>query len=245
VDVVFGEGPVAVALATRLGREGSTVLVGARPVVGPFLWRHGEASTGKGIKQAVEGAGRVFVVADDASATGGLFLVLRRMPRLRGAVLLPLGVEAPAALAECPTLARVHHGPAWGPEEPLIDAWVRRLLAGRRLWVGDPGPVRPVAMPAVTAAVVEAAFRGPVRWTIAGPEAVRLPELAAELARRLGRPLRAWRVPPAWAARSAGVPLSRLQRWVHTPVTPTVADGWTPPGLTDRTGWVGDLARER
>ncbi|MCB9664522.1 MAG: hypothetical protein H6732_10425 [Alphaproteobacteria bacterium] len=239
--VVFGRSPVAVGLAEWLARAEPTVLAGRSAVEGAFLWRQADLASGAGVKAALTGARRVYVVVDEADEADGLLALLARAARLRGAVVLPLGAPAPPLLGKVPGLSRVRLGPVWGPSEPLVASWARTLVAGGRVWLADPGVFRPLAVEDAVAYVSEAAERpGGVAWTVPGPSAVRLPELAATLAKGLGRPLRTVRVPLGWALRRAGVERARLERWLATPEGPAQTDGWSPSRVVGAEGWLGD-----
>lgn len=245
MNVIFGAGPLAQALATDLATRGSTVLVGPHPVEGPFLWRYADTATGRGVRWAAEGGHRVYVVLDTPLATQGLFLILRHAHGLHGAVVVPLGQEEPRGMAQCPGLSRVHVGPVWGPDEPLVAAWASAIAQGRRVWVPNPGVVRPVAMSDAVAAIEAAGGQAGVRWVLGGQRDVRLADLAEALGRGLGRPVRRLPAPLQVAAWRAGIDAEAIQDWVKMPVAPWRTGDWELPRPAGEKGWLGDPARWR
>lgn len=238
MHAVFGEGPLAHALARRLTRIGPTVLGSSTIVDGPWLWRHADMATGQGVKAALEGARLVLVALDEDTPTDGGFVVLKRVERLRGAVAVPLDVPTPRTLASLGDLSVVRLGPVWGPEEPWIAAWSRAALDGRRLVVPDVGPIRPVpADDAVDAILAAASHRG-ARWTMPGAEVVRLTDLATTIGATLGRPARIRKAPLGLAAWWTGADARRATRWAAMPDQARVTEGWTATRTAGRTGWV-------
>ena len=213
---MIGDGAVAVGLARALAAEGSAVLASARPQRGPFLWRQADLSSGKGVKQAVDGADRVYVVLGSHTRCDGVFLVLRSQD-VGGVVTVPLGTSAPAAYQDCVQLSLVHHGPVWGPDESLVATWAAQVIRGDRLWMADPGVIAPVREDVVVQAATAAAERDRVHWTVTGERKLRLPQLAAEIATGLNRPLRQRRAPLSWALRRAGVEVGTVREWMATP----------------------------
>lgn len=242
--VVFGEGPFAQALAAKLSTRGSVVLAGVEPVAGPWMWRAADPASGQGVRAAVEGAVAVHVVLDGSEPADGLFLVLARASRLRGGVVLPLGVATPRGHAQVPDLSVLRLGPAWGPEEPLVASWARTVAEGGRVWIADPGPMRIVPMDAAVAAAIALVEERGRTWLLAGTESVRLRDLAEALARGLGAPLRLRNVPLSWAAWRAGVDPARLRAWTRAPAAVSDCGGWHPP-TAGRGAWLGDPARWR
>ncbi len=239
MDAVFGEGPLARSLAVALGRFGNVLLVSGRPVLGPFFWQKGSLATGEGIKPALRAARRAFVILHEPHADPGVFFSLLKPDMVaRGVVAVPLDAPAPD-LKKHPDWSVVQVGPTWGPEEPLVAAWASSLAEGRRIWIADPGVMHPVAMDDAVAALRAAAgFRG-LRWTIAGEEEARLPDLVATIADGLGVPPKVLPVPTSLAARRAGIPLSRIDSWLRSPVERWHTPGWNPPELVGREGWLG------
>jgi hypothetical protein len=244
MDVVLGDAPAAVALARALGTSGPTVLAGCGQVEGPFLWRKGALASGEGVAAAVKGADRLVVVVEAGQEVGGLFTAIKAGLVGRAVVVLPHGVEAPAGLRKFGDWAILRVGPVWGPEEPLVAAWARAIVAGRSLWVANPGPMRPVAEADLLPAVLAVLQRPGARWSLVGEAAVGLPDLAAALAAGLERPLRAWRVPVGLAARQAGVEARRWQAWIAASSGgATNTDDWQRPTSVGSAGWLGVRAR--
>lgn len=239
MDAVFGVGPLARALASALGTSGTVLHVGPEVVRGPFFWRRGDLTTGEGVTSALKDARRAFLVLDAATDVRTFFTLLKPRAVARGVVVLPLDGDEPKDLRQHPDWSVVRVAPAWGPEEPLVAAWARALVAGHRPWVADPGPVRPVALPDAIAAIRAAAgFRG-LRWSVIGPETVRLPDLATALAAGLGVAGRTITVPLRLAAWRAGVPEERLIAWTRAPEAAWHTPGWSPPELRGREAWLG------
>lgn len=238
MHAILGDGPLALAIARRLTRIGPTVLGSAAIVDGPWLWRHADMATGQGVKAAIEGARLVVVALDDARPTDGGFVVLKRVDRLRGVVALALDVPAPRALAGLADLSVVRVGPVWGPDEPWIAAWSRAALDGRRLWVPDVGPIRPLPADDAVDAILAAASHKGARWTVSGAEEVRLADLATTVSATLGRSARLFKVPLGLAAWWTGASAARAARWAAMPVQPRSTEGWSATRSAGRTGWV-------
>lgn len=241
--MVFGDSPVARALAARLSREGPCTLVGLDAALGSWLWRRGDMATGEGVLQALRGAARAFVVMDHELAAPGLTTLVKPATVPRGALVLPVGAGVPDALQRLPNWSSVHLGPAWGPEDPLVDAWARAIAAGRRIWVPDIGEVPALAL-ADAAEVAIAASREPGRtWTCVANGRATLADLAQTLAAGLGRELRSTRAPLSLAAWRAGVPAAWVRRWQQPIEASTHTPGWHAPAAAGRTAWLGDPRR--
>lgn len=243
--VVFGDAPLAQALAHRLAARVPTVLASHRPVSGPFLWRAGDVTTGEGVRLAAQGARRVYVVLDDDRSIDGLLVILGRASGVRGAVVQPLGAKRPSGLEGLGELSHVQVGPVWGPEDPLVEAWGSAIAAGQRVWVPDPGPIRPVAAPEAVAAVLEAGERPGVHWVLPGARPVQLADLATEIAARTGRPLKRLPATLGMAARRAGVDAGVIARWAAMPEPSRQTDGWRLGRTVGPADWVGDATRWR
>ncbi|MCB9682005.1 MAG: hypothetical protein H6733_11095 [Alphaproteobacteria bacterium] len=240
MHVVLGDAPLAWALADALAPTVPTVVAGRVPAHGAFLWRLADLTTGEGVTHALRGATRVFVVLEHGQPTEGLFLVLRKLGDVPGAVAVPLGDAVPAGLAQVRHLGLVAHGTPWGAREPLVAAWGKQLMAGRRLWMADPGPLRPVAMARVVEAVRAAAERPGARWSVPAAQPASLPALATALAERVRVPLRTWPAPLGWAARQAGVDVARLRHWGDVPDAVHDTGSWYPTAPDGPSAWCGE-----
>lgn len=243
MDVVFGDSPVARALASRLARENPCTLVGKDASLGSWLWRKGDMATGEGVLQALKGAGRAFVVMEHDLAAPGLFTLLKPATVPRGAVVLPVGAALPEPLQRLPNWSSVQLGPAWGPEDPLVEAWAKAIAAGRRIWVPDLGEIAALSLTDAAEAAL-AASREPGRaWTYVAPAGATLTELAQSLASGLSKELRMSRAPLGLAAWKAGVPASWIRRWQRPTDATTHTPGWHPPAPIGRVAWLGDPKR--
>jgi uncharacterized protein YbjT (DUF2867 family) len=236
VDAVLGDGPLAEALVAALAASGPVVLASRAPVVGPFFWRRANLATGEGIVAALRDARRAFVIVEPGDEARGFFSVVRPGAVQRGVAVLPLGAAPPAGLERHADWSHVEVGVVWGPGEPLVRAWTSDVAAGHRVWLADPGPVRPLAVRDVVATVRAAGEHRGMRWVLAGREPARLPDLAAAVGRALGKPVRTLRVPLALAARRAGVLPVHITRWLSVPDTPSRTPGFEPPH-TGAAGW--------
>lgn len=244
MDAVFGDGPIARSLATALGRYGTVLLVGPRPTRGGFFWRQGNAETGDGVLKVLEDATRVFVVAERPKTdTRAFFHLLKPGMVARGVLVLPLDGEEPKDLRNHSDWSIVRCAPALGPGEPLIDAWAEATAREERVWVSNPGRIRPVAMADAVGAIRAAAgFRG-LRWSIIGEDEVTLPELADVLAEGLDVRTRILPMPLSIAMRRIGVDAKRIRSWTRQPEASWHTPGWTPRELLGRAGWLGDPER--
>ncbi len=242
--VVVGRGPLARAVAAHLSVQTSVVLAGTTPIEGPWLWRRADPATGAGIRGVVEGARAVHAVIEPGERVDGLLMLLSRASRVRASIVTHLGAPAPGLPVGAQGVAWLQVGPVWGPEEPLIRAWASQLVRGGRVWVADPGPIRPVSMDAAVAAAVEVADHPGARWTLAGHQSVRLADLAEQLAHDLALPSRTRRVPVGWAAWRAGVTPERLRSWTRVPEATSITEGWVAPSR-GRAAWLGPVDRWR
>lgn len=244
VDAVFGDGPIARSLATALGRFGTVLLVGPRPSRGGFFWRQGNAETGDGVLKVLEAARRVFVVAEHPKTDlRAFFHLLKPGMVARGVLVLPLEGQDPKELKHHSDWSVVRCAPALGPGEPLVDAWAEATAKEQRIWVANPGLIRPVAMADAVGAIRAAAgFRG-LRWTLVGEEEITLPELADALAEGFDVRTRILPVPLSVAMRRIGVDAKRIRSWTSQPEASWHTPGWTPRELEGRNGWLGDPER--
>ena len=243
--VVLGTSGLAAGVAERLAADGPTTLVAEAPAEGPFRWRRGSLATGEGLPAVLRADNRLVLVLDEPTPIAGLLTVLRPGMVARGVVVLAHDDPAPDLLTRLEGSSQLRVGPVWGPTEPLIAAWARQIAASRRILVADPGPVFPLSLPDVAAAVRAAIERPGRRWTLAGPREVRLPQLAASLAAGLGLPLRSLSAPLGLVGWRAGTPGGRLRRWVQEAPTSADTAGWTPPPSAGEPGWLGEPARWR
>lgn len=205
MDVVVGSGALAAALARATGAG----LCSADPVSGPFLWRRVAVDSGQGVRAALVGASRVVALLDEGPAHG-LLAVLAQLPPTPGVWVVPPGSALSPALAGTrPGWPILPIAGVLGPQEPLVDRWTAIVGAGRHLWEADPGPLHAAdAGEAVDA--VRAALDGDIRPVVSRP--FRLPALADRIARAVGRPLRASRVPfrlAMWAIGLGGADVRR------------------------------------
>lgn len=243
MDLVLGHGPVAVALANTLAGEGPVMMAGGAPTGGPFFWRRADMGTGAGIDAALSGIERLFIALEPGQSAAGLFTLMKPGSVEDAVVVLPLGEPDPPGIDRHDQLSMVRVGPCWGPEEPLVGAWAAAIAAGRRVWVPNPGGVRPVALRQVVAAAREAAERPGVRWTVVSDEVVQLADLVAAISKTLGKPARTLPAPMRWGCRRAGVDPARVRAWAGVPAAEWKTPGWTPTEWPGRDAWVGDAAR--
>jgi uncharacterized protein YbjT (DUF2867 family) len=241
MDAVFGDGPLARELGAALGRYATVSVVGPRPVQGPFFWRRGDVTTGQAVLQTLRDARRAFVVVERAGVDLRAFFQLLKPDLVtRGVLVVPLETPLPKELKHHPDWSVVQCAAPLGPGEPLIDAWAAATARQQRVWVANPGILRPIAMAdAVSAIRAAAGFRG-LRWTIAGDDAVTLPELADILAEGLDVPTRILPVPFDVAMRRAGLDADRIRGWLSLPEASWHTPGWTPRELVGRAGWLGE-----
>jgi|JI6StandDraft_1071083.scaffolds.fasta_scaffold123922_2 hypothetical protein len=241
--VVLGSSPVAVAIARGLSASGPVVLAGPVAAVGPFLWRRCALSTGEGVAEAARGADEVVVVLQGTDDGAGALSALKPSLVARATLVLPSHAEPPQGWRRFPEGNVLKLGPVWGPEVPLVQAWVGALLRGEALWLADPGAVRAIAEADVLAAVEALAERRGARWVLTGERLVRLPELADALAQGLGRSLRARRVPMLLASRQAGWDAATWRAWEAASVLAgSDTDDWRPT-RAGAAGWLGPRSR--
>ncbi len=219
VDVVFGHGALAKAIATASATRNPTVLVSnGAPIEGPWLWRRAEVATGAGIRSALRDSTHIVCVLEPAEAAHGLLLVAKAETGLQSASLaIPSGTSPVQGLD--PSWNLLETGVPWGPGDPLYDRWEAAAARGRPILVPNPGRIPSLPVGKAVAALQQLAELKGQRWRLPGTS-----RSLMELARAGWPNTRPLPIPTVCAPWLLGVPRALLLERVARPMP----SPWTP-----------------